>query len=200
MKKWEDTQRQVWSCRLWELPEEDETAQLEEELKGRRLHFAEDALTLQRYIRLAECSQEEAARRLGRSQSSVANRLRLLKLPEAVLRQIQDSALTERHGRALLRLASPELQQRALDTFCREKMSVAAAEAYVDALMEGRGTLRCAAIRDIRILFTSLNRDLDTLRRCGVAVSCHEQEQETEWVLTIRIAKGPEAKNSREKT
>lgn len=185
---------------MWELPEEDETAQLEEELKGRKLHFAEDAMTLQRYIKVTACSQEEAARRLGRSQSSVANRLRLLKLPEDVLRRLQDSELTERHGRALLRLAAPELQQQALDAFCREKMSVAAAEAYVDALMEGKGSLRCATLSDIRILFTSLNRDLEMLRRCGVGVSCQQQEQENHWVFTIQISKGPQAEKSQEKT
>ena len=200
MKKWEDTQRQVWSCRLWELPEEDETAQLEEELKGRTLHFAEDALTLQRYIRLTGCSQEEAARRLGRSQSSVANRLRLLKLPENILDQLRESELTERHGRALLRLAKAELQQTALDVFVREKMSASAAEAYVDTLSGGRSGLRCAPLSDVRILFTSLNRDVETLRRCGVDVSFQSQEQEGEWVFTLRVPKGTDRKNSREKT
>jgi len=196
VRKWEDSQRQVWSCRLWELPEEDETAQLEEELKGRKLHFAEDALTLQRYIRSAGCSQEEAARRLGRSQSSVANRLRLLKLPVDVLQRLREESLTERHGRCLLRLTTPELQRQALDTFCREKMSVAAAESYVDVLTSGKGSIRCAAVTDLSMLFPSLNRDLESLRRCGLHAEFEQQESEDHRLLIIRIPKG----NNREKT
>lgn len=189
MRKWEDTARSVWSCRLWELPEEDETAQLEEELKGKGLSFVEDALTLQRYVRLVGCSQEEAARRLGRSQSSVANRLRLLKLPEDVLSGLQDTGLTERHGRALLRLSSPELQRQALAVFCRDRLSVAAAEAYAEALAGKKGSLHCAAITDIRVLLTSLNRDLETLRRCGVHISVEQSETEEARILTVRIPK-----------
>lgn len=189
MRKWEDAVRQVWSCRLWELPEEDETAQLEEELKGKGLSFVEDALTLRRYLRAAGCSQEEAARRLGRSQSSVANRLRLLKLPEDVLADLQDTGLTERHGRALLRLESPEHQRLALEVFYRDRLSVTAAEAYVEALAVNKANLRCAAITDIGVLLTSLNRDLDTLRRCGVEVNCQHKETADEWMLFVSIPK-----------
>lgn len=200
MRKWEDSRRQVWSCRLWELPEEDETVQLEQELKDRKLHFAEDALTLQRYVNLSGCSQEEAARRLGRSQSSVANRLRLLKLPVDVLQKLREESLTERHGRCLLRLTTPELQRQALDIFCREKMSVAAAESYVDVLTDGKGTIRCADITDLSMLIPSLNRDLDILRRCGVQVEFEQQESDFHRILIIRIPRGDKRGKSLEKT
>lgn len=191
MKRWKDTERMVWSCRLCAVPEEDETAQLEEELRDRRLHYVEDALALQQYIRTADCSQEEAARRLGRAQSTVANRLRLLKLPQDVLAGLRESALTERHGRALLRLETPERQREALETFRREKMSVAEAEAYVEAAAGKKGSLRCSGLQRADVLLTSLNKDLDTLRRCGVQVTTEQKETENELVLIIHIFKKP---------
>ena len=200
MKNWELSRRQVWSCRLWERTEEDESARLEEELKGKHLHYIADAITLQQYIRLSSCSQEEAAKRLGRSQSSVANRLRLLRLPEDVLTGLEKSELTERHGRALLRLEKPELQRQALSTFLREKMCVSAAESYVDALVSGKGTIRCAAIEDISVLFTALNKDLATLRKYGISVVVEQSETPSEKILSIHIGKNPAKEKTLEKS
>ena len=77
---------------------------LVENLQRRDLDFIEEANGLSQLIKLFGMSQEEAARRIGKSQSAVANKLRLLKLPDDVLRSLRDNGLTERHGRALLRL------------------------------------------------------------------------------------------------
>ena len=195
MKKWEESRRRVWSCRLWE-QEEDEALRLERELKGKNLHYTEDALTLRRFIQQTTCSQEEAARRLGRSQSSVANRLRLLKLPEDILVSLEKSDLSERHGRALLRLEEPSLQRQVLTIFAKEKMNVAEAERYVDGLLSGKGSLRCASIEDISVLFTSLNKDLEILRKYGVSVTVDQSETPQEKILSIRIGK----KQHKEKT
>lgn len=140
MGAWKERERTVWSCRLCALPEEDEAAGLEEELRARRLGFVEDARALRQYIQATGCSQEECARRLGRTQPAVANRLRLLRLPEDILAKLSGGALTERHGRALLRLESEALQRLALDRFLRDGMSVAEAESYVDRLAAPRNT------------------------------------------------------------
>ena len=128
--------RRVWSCCLDTEPEEDERRYLEWELRERNPNYVEEARLLERYWRLSGCSQEECARRLGRSQSSVANRLRLLKLPPDVLEELEHSRLTERHGRALLRLSDPRLQRQALTVMAQEGLSVAAAESYVDSLLQ----------------------------------------------------------------
>lgn len=196
MKAWEDKERAVWSCRLCEPPQEGEAGRLEEELRRRQPDFVGDALTLRRYLLLTGCSQEECARRIGRSQSSVANRLRLLKLPEDVLAALRRSSLTERHGRALLRLPDPALQRAALEAFLRRNMSVSEAEAHVDGLT-ARGApappLRCGAVKDEGLLLNTLHRDLDTLRRCGLRAEEERRETETELVLTIRIGKKGDA-------
>ena len=95
-------------------------------LRARTLSIWEDAALLREYIRLCGITQSECAVRLGRSQSSVANRLRLLRLTDGERRAMQEAGLSERHARALLRLGDAAQRQAALRTVLRQRMSVAA--------------------------------------------------------------------------
>ena len=81
---------------------------LVENLQRRDLDFWEEALALRRLIDTYHVSQEEAARRVGKSQSAVANKLRLLRLSSDTLSLLRDGGATERHARALLRLDTAE--------------------------------------------------------------------------------------------
>ena len=86
---------------------------LVENLQRKDLDFWEEALALRRLVDNYQLSQEEVARQVGKSQSAVANKLRLLKLPTDVLDSLRTAGLSERHARALLRLEGPELQRQA---------------------------------------------------------------------------------------
>ena len=86
-----------------------------ENLQRRDLDFIEEANGISQLIHMFGMSQEEAARRIGKSQSAVANKLRLLRLPGDVLDALREHSLTERHGRALLRLPSSDAQRAALE-------------------------------------------------------------------------------------
>ena len=108
---------------------------LVENLQRRDLDFIEEALGISQLIRMFGMSQEEAARRIGKSQSAVANKLRLLKLPSDVLESLRQNGLTERHGRALLRLPNPVAQRAALEYIVDNGLTVAATDAYIDALL-----------------------------------------------------------------
>ena len=108
---------------------------LVENLQRRDLDFIEEANGINQLIRMFGMSQEEAARRIGKSQSAVANKLRLLKLPQDVLDALMENGLSERHGRALLRLPEPEQQREALMYIVDNGLNVAAADAYIDALL-----------------------------------------------------------------
>ena len=88
---------------------------LVENLQRKDLDVWEEAAALRQLIDRFHLSQEEAARRVGKSQSAVANKLRLLKLPSDVIQTLRAAHLSERHARALLRLDSPELQSAALN-------------------------------------------------------------------------------------
>ena len=98
---------------------------LVENLQRRDLDFWEEALALRRLQEDFALSQEELARRLGKSQSAIANKLRLLKLPQEVLSALRDAGCTERHARSLLRLPDGEQQRRAADRAIRDKLTVA---------------------------------------------------------------------------
>ena len=104
---------------------------LVENLQRRDLDFVEEALALSRLIQTYRLSQEEAAKKLGKSQSAIANKLRLLKLPPEVLALLREKGFTERHARALLRLESPEQQAAAARAVVEGGLTVARTAEYV---------------------------------------------------------------------
>ena len=123
-------------------------------LRARTLSVWEDAALLREYIRLCGITQSECAVRLGRSQSSVANRLRLLRLTDGERRAMQEAGLSERHARALLRLGDAAQRQAALRTVLR-RMSVAETEGYVETL------LRPPERQELGALLSEVRRLLD---------------------------------------
>lgn len=124
-------------------------------LRARTLSVWEDAALLREYIRLCGITQSECAVRLGRSQSSVANRLRLLRLTDGERRAMQEAGLSERHARALLRLGDAAQRQAALRTVLQQSMSVAETEGYVETL------LRLPERRELGALLSEVRRLLD---------------------------------------
>jgi ParB family chromosome partitioning protein len=110
-----------------------------ENIQRRDLDFVEEAEGISRLIRLFGMSQEEAARRLGKSQPAIANKLRILRLPQDMLEHMRERGLTERHARALLRLEDDDSRRRALDFMIEQRLTVAAAEEYVEALVRAAG-------------------------------------------------------------
>ena len=183
--------------------EESGIIALIENIQRRDLDFIEEAEGIQRLIRLFGLSQEQAARRLGKSQSAVANKLRVLRLPRDVLERLRQEGLSERHARALLRLTEPEQQRAALDFMIDQRMNVAAAEAYVDRLCRlpqpspesapekprGRSVF---LMRDLRLFLNTLDRSLTLMRSGGIDAEVRREESEDELVLTIRVPKRPE--------
>ena len=167
---------------------------LVENLQRRDLDCWEEAEALSRLIARYGLSQEETARRLGRSQPAVANKLRLLRLPGSVRPFLQENGLTERHARALLRLGTEEQQLAAAQVFCRRRMNVAAAEAYIEDLLhrqqvtppKGRTTY---IIKDVRLFLNSVDRGLHLMRQAGVNADWGRQDTDEEILLTIRIPK-----------
>ncbi len=115
-------------------------------LCSRTLSVWEDAPLLREYIRLCGITQSECAVRLGRSQSSVANRLRLLRLTDGERRAMQEAGLSERHARALLRLGDAERRQAALRVVLQQRMSVAETEGYVETLLRPPETAELGAL------------------------------------------------------
>lgn len=182
-------------CMVAQVGEEDSALlALMENLQRRDLDCWEEAQAIARLISRYGLSQEEAARRLGRAQPTVANKLRLLRLPEDVRALLRENGLTERHARALLRLQDPEVQRRAAGDIVRRGMNVAQAEAYVEKLLQsaqvtpprGRSTY---IIKDVRLFLNSVDRGLHLMRQAGVDAGWDRQDTDREILLTIRIPK-----------
>lgn len=182
-------------CLVAQVEEEDSALlALMENLQRRDLDCWEEAQAIARLISRYGLSQEEAARRLGRAQPTVANKLRLLRLPEDVRALLRENGLTERHARALLRLQDPEVQRRAAGDMVRRGMNVAQAEAYVEKLLQsdqvtpprGRSTY---IIKDVRLFLNSVDRGLHLMRQAGVDAGWNRQDTDREILLTIRIPK-----------
>ena len=179
-----------------------------ENLQRRDLDFVDEALALEQLISTYHLSQEEAARRIGKSQSAVANKLRLLKLSPQVLETLRSHGLTERHGRALLRL-SPEQRGQVLDTIIQENLTVSKTEELVDQLLQPPPTAvepqpdpepappekpvprrkPVLLVRDIRLFLNTINHSMEVMRRSGISASCGREESEDAITLTIVIPK-----------
>ena len=167
---------------------------LVENLQRRDLDFWEEALALRRLQEDFALSQEELARRLGKSQSAIANKLRLLKLPQEVLSALRDAGCTERHARSLLRLPDGEQQRRAADRAIRDKLTVAQTEALVESMLRSpppkkrRPTL---IVKDVRLFLNTISHSLDVMRSAGVDAQCQRQDAPDAITLTIRIPTPP---------
>lgn len=164
---------------------------LVENLQRRDLDFWEEALALRRLIDTFHVSQEEAARRIGKSQSAVANKLRLLKLPSDTLALLRDGGATERHARALLRLEAPEQQLDAARQIVTQGLTVAQTEALVDAILKRRPAPHrkkpTFIVKDVRLFLNTITHSLDVMRSAGVNAQCSRQDTDEEITLTIHI-------------
>lgn len=167
---------------------------LVENLQREDLHYFEEAEAIAAYIRESGVTQEEAAAQLGRSPSAVANKLRLLRLSPACGELLRKYELTERHARALLRLEDEDTRLAALRHIGEKKLTVAAAEEYIEVQlqkkqMEGKEKKRLFIIKDVRLFLNSVDRGMETIRRAGVDARFDRQESEEEITITIQIPK-----------
>lgn len=166
-----------------------------ENLQRRNLDFIEEAEGLSQLIRVFGLSQEECARRLGKSQSAVANKLRLLRLPTDVLETLRREGLTERHGRALLRLPTAAEQRAAMEVIVEKRMNVSAAEDYISALLQPKEEpapppgKRVFVLKDVRIFLNTVTHGLDLMKQGGINADVKKEETDSALVLTISIPK-----------
>ena len=176
--------------------EESSLIALVENLQRRDLDYIEEAEGIAQLMRLFGLSQEEAAKRLGKSQSAVANKLRLLRLPSDVIDRLREADLSERHGRALLRLPSEATQRYALDHIIRHKLNVAQTDAYIDSLLEAPVPLKQVRkkplfiLKDVNIFINSVSRGLDMINQAGVGARMEKKESDAMLTLTISIPMG----------
>jgi len=124
---------------------------------------------------------------LGKSQSAVANKLRILKHSEPVRRALREAKLTERHARALLKLPGEEEKLAAIAFISRRNMSVAQTESYMDALLERKAPP--ASRPNVGAFLNSLTQSLQKIQLSGIPAVSERRETDSQIVLTITIPK-----------
>ena len=166
---------------------ESGTAALVENLQRQDLDFVEEAWGISRLMQLGNLSQEQAAKLLGKSQSSIANKLRLLRHSPEVLSALREADLTERHGRALLKLETETEKLSAISVIARQEMSVARAEKYIAELLSGKS--REPRRANVTSFLNSLTHSLARIQSSGIGAVSERRETENEIVVTITIPK-----------
>ena len=138
-------------------------------------------------VKIEDINDEQAAKLLGKRQSAIANTVRLLRHSPQVLQALREGKLTERHGRALLKLSTEEEKLAAIEEIVRQGMNVARTEKYIQELLEGRqkGTRRV----NVGSFLNNLNQSLAKIQLSGISAVSERRETEDRIVLTITIPK-----------
>jgi ParB family transcriptional regulator, chromosome partitioning protein len=171
------------------------SAALIENLQREGLTAIEEAHAYQKLIELHQLTQESLAQRLGKGQSTIANKLRLLQLPQAVQEELLKRTITERHARSLLALKEPSRQLEVLKEILERDLNVKQTEERVRRLLEKEPAApkkkgkRKSVSRDFRIAINTIRQSIDMVKQTGMDVLTDEKDHQDYVELVIRIPK-----------
>ena len=175
-------------CLLMHLDDrESGVVSLVENLQRQDLDYIETAQGIQTLMARYTMSQEQVARLLGKSQSAIANKLRLLQHSAPVLEQLRQTGLTERHARALLKLPSDVQKLQAIGVIRRQGMTVAKAEQYIESLLTQKQPKVQKA--NVGAFLNNLSQSLARIQLSGIPAVSERRETDSQIVLTITIPK-----------
>ena len=176
-----------------------------ENLQRENLHFLEEAKGYASLIRDHGFTQEELASKLGKSQSTIANKLRILRLSQEIKDVLIKENLTERHARALLKLPDDELQMRAVRQVVKNKLNVRdteiIVERYIDQIQNkqkriqarqkksGQGGHLINRTRDLRIFINTIQDAVHMMKDCGLSVQYTQMDKGDSIEITVCIPK-----------
>ncbi|NLY55245.1 MAG: ParB/RepB/Spo0J family partition protein [Firmicutes bacterium] len=164
---------------------------LVENLQRKDLTPIEEAIAFKKLLEEYGLTQQELGERLGKSQSAIANKIRLLNLPAEVLDYISREMITERHGRVLLKL-QPEQAKEVAEHVVKAGLSVKQTEALVEQLLEAKAKKERKVIRifkDARLFRNSVLQLVKELQASGLKVKVTEEDNADSYQLTINISK-----------
>ena len=163
-----------------------------ENVQRQNLDFFEEAVAIERLMTEHNLSQEEIGRKLGKAQSTLSNKLRLLRLPEDMRDKIVIASLTERHARALLTLPDNSARNRALDIIIERHLTVSESERLIKDILRRRKEPSKPPIKvfkDMRIFINTLNHAVDSIRRAGIEADTAKSETDEYFEYVVRISK-----------
>ena len=157
---------------------------LVENIQRENLSFMEEAYAYRTLIEKCDLSQSELARKLGKSQGAIANKMRLLKLPTSVREIVCDNSLSERHARALLKLSKEEEQihaaRRAADLNLSVKQTEELVEKIIKKGIDSANTARLPkSIADVRVFFKTIAKAINLMNEKGIDASAQKDETDS---------------------
>ena len=172
-----------------------------ENLQREDLNYFEEAEGYARLIKEFGLTQEKIAKRVGKSQSTIANKLRLLNISPAVRGQISVDVITERHARALLELASEEQQLEVLDKIYTNNLNVRQTDDLVENYLiktekeksEKIKRKMTKVFKDMRIFLNTIRGAVKTIQDAGLPADISENESDDYYEVVIRLPKSKEA-------
>lgn len=174
-------------------------AALIENLQREDLNPLEEAVAFQQLIAEFDIRQEELALRLGKSQSTIANKIRLLGLALPVRNLLAAGKLNERQARALLRVKDEVMQLQLAELVISQGLNVKQTEEVIEQHLSGASAAEVAATarkplrkfvpKDVRIFLNTIRDATRLMKEAGIKADVSEEE-EGEWLtVTVRIAK-----------
>lgn len=167
-----------------------------ENVQRQNLDFFEEAVAIERLMTVHGLSQEEIAKKLGKAQSTLSNKLRLLRLPEEMRDKIAYASLTERHARALLTIPDNSTRGRVLDIIIERHLTVAETERLISDIHRRRKSPKkpqTKVYKDMRIFLNTLNHAVNAIRKAGIEADTAKSETDEYFEYVIRISKPEEA-------
>jgi len=171
-----------------------------ENLQREDLSYMEEAEGYSNLINEHGFTQEQLAQKIGKSQSTIANKIRLLKLPPMVKKILADYSLTERHARALLKLHDEQLQLKVLKIVCERGLNVKKTEELVERAIEkyinkstsenqNKDAKMTKTIKDIRIFVNTIKQAIDVMKKSGVNARAAQIDRGEYVEFIVRVPK-----------
>lgn len=167
--------------------EKSATVALIENIQREDLSVVEEAKAYRDILRIQGITQKELAKRVGKSQSGIANKIRLLELPDPVLSALGERKITERHARALIGLENQKTEE-ILDEILDKKLNVQQTETLVNKPKKKKTVVRGIS-QHIKIGINTIKKSIGMIEKTGIKVNHNMEETEDEVIITIRFPK-----------
>lgn len=169
------------------------TLTLIENLQRRDLNYFEEAAGIARLMEQLNLNQQQVSQKLGKAQSTISNKLRLLRYTPFMQQQMLEGNLTERHARTLLRVKDEDKLEAAIKRVIEREYNVEQTEQYVDQLLvsksENTKRTRLFIVKDMRMFHNSITKAVNMMNMAGIPIENQKKEDEAYIEYTIRIPK-----------
>lgn len=164
------------------------TAALVENVQREDLSAIEEALAYQAIIDSQNITQSQLATKVGKKQSTIANKIRLLQLPITVQEAVRKRDISERHARALLNVKDTEKCNKLLKEIIDKKLTVEQTEKKVKQIKKKK-VINKKITQNIKIAINTINQAVTMIKQTGVNIDTFNSETDDEYIITVKIKK-----------